>query len=69
KVRYRGQEYFIKGRMSTGYTLLIDIHGETQVFDHTPKMDRMSRLNARKTCLTISIGMKGVEQPIHPPHK
>ncbi|MFX1534419.1 MAG: HNH endonuclease, partial [Promethearchaeota archaeon] len=69
KVRYRGQEYFIKGRMSTGYAILMDIHGETQAFAHTPKMDRMSRLNARKTCLTISIGMNCVGQPMHPPHK
>ncbi|MFX0061359.1 MAG: RNA-guided endonuclease IscB [Candidatus Hermodarchaeota archaeon] len=69
KVRYRGQEYFIKGRMSTGYAILMNIHGETQVFDHTPKMARMSRLNARKTCVTISIGMNCVRQPMHPPHK
>jgi hypothetical protein len=55
--------------MSTGYAILMDIHGEKQVFDHTPKMDRMSRLNARKTCLTISIGMNCVKQPMHPPHK
>ena len=25
KVRYLGKEYFIKGRMSTGYAILMDI--------------------------------------------
>ncbi|MFX0061560.1 MAG: hypothetical protein ACFFC7_05180 [Candidatus Hermodarchaeota archaeon] len=54
KIRYQGREYFIKGRMSTGYVILMDIHGDKQAFDHTPKMSSMVRLRARTSCLTIS---------------
>ncbi|MFX1536019.1 MAG: RNA-guided endonuclease IscB [Promethearchaeota archaeon] len=54
KVRYQGREYFIKGRMSTGYAVLMDIHGTKQAFDHTPKMSGMVRLTARKSCLIAS---------------
>jgi hypothetical protein len=58
KVRYQGQEYFIKGRMSTGYAILMNIHGVKQIFDHTPKMSRMVRLNARKSCLIASCSLE-----------
>ncbi|MFX0094169.1 MAG: hypothetical protein ACFFBD_20695 [Candidatus Hodarchaeota archaeon] len=54
KVHYHGREYFIKDHMSTGYAILINIHGEKQAFDHTPKMSGMIRLNARKSCLLVS---------------
>ncbi|MFX0092469.1 MAG: HNH endonuclease, partial [Candidatus Hodarchaeota archaeon] len=54
KVRYQGREYFIKGRMSTGYAVLMDIFGAKTVFDHTPKMSRMVRLTARKSYLIVS---------------
>ncbi len=30
KVRYRGKEYFIRGRMSTGYANLMNIKGEVE---------------------------------------
>lgn len=53
KVRYQGQEYFIKGRMNTGYAILMNIHGSKQDLDHIPKMSRMSRLTARTSCLTV----------------
>ena len=51
KVRYRGKEYFIKGRMSTGYGFLMDIHQEKQEFANpkTPKLSQMKRVGARKT--------------------
>ncbi|MFX1533877.1 MAG: RNA-guided endonuclease IscB [Promethearchaeota archaeon] len=54
KVRYQGQEYFIKGRMSTGYAVLMDIHGSKQDLGHIPKMDGMVRLSTRKSWLIAS---------------
>lgn len=60
KVKYLGQEYFIKGRMSTGYATLMDIHGKTVKFDNapkgfkTPKISNMKRVSSRSTCLTTS---------------
>ena len=60
KVKYRGGEYFIKGRMSTGYAILMNIRGETQVFSSpkTVKLSACKRTEARNTVLT---------QPIHLP--
>ncbi len=37
KVRYLGNEYFIKGRMSTGYAVLMDINGKKADFSKMPK--------------------------------
>ena len=38
KVRYFGNDYFIKGRMSTGYAILMDIDGNKidMLFDCSP---------------------------------
>ncbi len=55
RVRYYGKEYFIKGRMSTGYAFLTDIHGEKADFSHmprgmkTPKLKDCKRIAARTT--------------------
>ena len=55
KVEYLGKEYFIKGRMSTGYAILMDIKGNKIEFKDapkgfkTPKVVNMKRLGARKT--------------------
>lgn len=55
KVRYLGNEYFIKGRMSTGYAVLMDIEGNKIDFSDapkgmkTPKMTNMTRINGRKS--------------------
>ena len=55
KVKYLGEEYFIKGRMSTGYAILMDITGKKVDFSNapkgmkTPKMKNMKRINARKS--------------------
>jgi len=57
KVKYFGSEYFIKGRMSTGYAILMDIHGNKIVFEKmpkgmkTPKLNNMKRIGSRKTWL------------------
>jgi len=53
KVRYFGSEYFIKGRMSTGYAILMDINGTKADFSSfpkgfkTPKLENMQRVESR----------------------
>lgn len=60
KVQYLGSEYFIKGRMSTGYAVLMDIEGNKVDFSDapkgmkTPKLSNMARINARKSCIVQS---------------
>lgn len=55
KVKYLGKEYFIKGRMSTGFAILMDIKGNKIDFKDapkgmkTPKMENMKRIVSRKT--------------------
>lgn len=55
KVKYLGNEYFIKGRMSTGYAILMDIERNKIDFSEapkgmkTPKMANMTRINGRKS--------------------
>lgn len=64
KVRYLGKEYFIKGRNSTGYAILMDIDGNKIDFStlpkgcKTPKMANLKRLEARSTRMitTADIG-------------
>ena len=53
KVKYYGNEYFIKGRMSTGYVILMNIYGKKADFSHlpkgfkTPKLSNCKRISAR----------------------
>jgi 5-methylcytosine-specific restriction endonuclease McrA len=54
KVRYLGKEYFIKGRMSAGYAILMDIHGKKQELKPIPKFGLMKRVSARKSVLVQS---------------
>jgi hypothetical protein len=49
KVRYLGQEYFIKGRMATGYAILMDIHGTKVELKPIPKFEHMKRVSARSS--------------------
>jgi 5-methylcytosine-specific restriction endonuclease McrA len=49
KVSYLGDIYFIKGRMSTGYAILMDIYGQKQILKPIPKFSKMKRTNARKS--------------------
>ena len=55
KVKYLGKEYFIKGRMSTGYAILMDIEGKKIDFSampnglKTPKLINCKRITARST--------------------
>lgn len=53
KVKYKGLLYFIKGRMSSGYAILMDIKGTKQVLKPIPKFNKMIRMSARKTCMKI----------------
>lgn len=60
KVRYFGNDYFIKGRMSTGYAILMDIDGNKADFStmpkgfKTPKMVNFKRLEARSTWMVTT---------------
>ena len=59
KVEYLGKEYFIKGRQSSGFTVLMDIFGNRVDFDNmprglkTPKLSSCKRISARRSCLCI----------------
>ena len=61
KVRYFGKEYFIKGRMSSGYAILMDIEGNKIDFSDmpkgwkTPKLSNCKRISARKTWMVDSL--------------
>ena len=58
KVRYFGNDYFIKGRKSTGYAVLMDIDGNKIDFStmprgyKTPKLSNCKRITARSTVIT-----------------
>lgn len=60
KVCYFGKEYFIKGRMSTGYAILMDINGNKIDFSampkgyKTPKMANLKRLEARSSWIVTT---------------
>ena len=53
KVKYKNNIYFIQGRYSTGYAILMNIKGEKQTFTNPkiPKMCNLQRISARKTTL------------------
>ena len=59
KVDYLGETYFIKGRMSSGYAVLMDIDSTKVDFSNmpkgykTPKFKNLKRLSARSTILCI----------------
>lgn len=49
KVKYNKKEYFIKGRMSTGYAFLMDVRGIKQEIKPIPKMENLLRISGRKS--------------------
>ena len=61
KVRYFGNDYFIKGRRSTGYVVLMDIDGNEADFSampkghKTPKMIKLKRIEARTTWMITAV--------------
>ena len=63
KVRYFSKEYFIKGRMSTGYAVLMDIDGTKVDFNHmpkgckTPKLSNCTRITARTSQMVQAVAI------------
>src|SRR5574344_376377 len=61
KVEYFNKQYFIKGRMSSGYAILMDIDNNKVDFSHmlkgykTPKLSNLVRVNARSTTLCMKL--------------
>lgn len=59
KVNYFGKEYFIKGRASTGYVILMDVNGRKIDFSYMPRGHKIpklldcKRINARKSILCM----------------
>jgi hypothetical protein len=49
KVHYQGHEYFIKGRMSTGYAILMHLDGQKVELKPIPKFNKMKRVSARSS--------------------
>ena len=60
KVKYLGKKYFIKGRMSCGLTILMNIDGNKVDFNNMPrglkipKLSNLERISARRSCLCIN---------------
>jgi len=60
KVKYFGKEHFIKGRMSSGFGILMDIFNNKIDFSFmpkgykTPKLSNLKRISTRRSCLCIS---------------
>lgn len=57
KVRYSGQEYFIKGRMSSGYAVLMELSGKKVELKPMPKFDKMQRVSARGSWMVTQTPM------------
>ena len=63
KVRYFGKNYFIKGRMSTGYAILMDIDGNKINFSamprgfKTPKLCNCKRVTARTSQMVQAVAI------------
>lgn len=61
KVNYFEKDYFVKGRMSAGYAVLMDIDGNTIKFDDAPKghkipkMANLTKVSARSTTLCMKV--------------
>ena len=59
KVDYFNGQYFIKGRMSSGFAVLMDINNNRIDFSHmprgykTPKLSNLTRVNSRNSTLCI----------------
>lgn len=63
KVSYFGKEYFMKGRMSTGYAILMDIDGKKIDFSSmpkgykTPKLSNCKRISARTSQMIYELAV------------
>ena len=70
KVKYLSKEYFIKGRMSSGFGILMDIFDNKIDFSDkpkgwkTPKLSRMRRIQARSSVLCTSKKKQTIQEYI-----
>jgi len=64
KVKYRNCSYFIKGRMSSGYAVLMCIDGKKVELKPIPKFTEMNRISARKTWM-IDIKKTNIQNETH----
>ena len=55
KVRYKNKYYFIKGRMSKGYAILMDLFFNQVKLKPIPKFNLMTRIESRKIWMKSSI--------------
>jgi RRXRR protein/HNH endonuclease len=60
KVRYQGKEYFIKGRMSTGYAILMEITFKKVDLKPIPKFSIMRRQSARKSWMMTTMTIANI---------
>ncbi len=63
KVRYQGHEYFIKGRMSTGYAILMHLNGQKVDLKPIPRFNKMKRVSARSAWITSQKTMQSFSSP------
>ena len=61
KVISNGTTGFIKGRISTGYAILMDIDGQKMDLKPIPKLKNLKRIAARKSCLTNRVCIKSMD--------
>ncbi len=66
KVKYLGQEYLIKGRMTTGYAILMTLDGTKVALKPIPKFDKMKRVSARRSWMMMQMPVKADLTAIHP---
>jgi hypothetical protein len=50
-VKFKGENYFIKGRMTIGYAILMGIDNQKVDLKPIPKFENLKRISARKTWL------------------
>lgn len=50
-VKFKGEKYFIKGRFTTGYAILMGIDNQKVDLKPIPKFENLKRISARKTWL------------------
>lgn len=55
---------FVKGRMSTGYAILMDIEGKKLDLKPIPKLKTLKRVAARKSCLMARIPIENISSDI-----
>lgn len=55
KVLYNGTSMFIKGRMSTGYAILMDVQGTAQKLKPIPKFGNMELISRRKSWIVSTM--------------